>query len=192
MNPVRLPNFVVDISAKNNELLAQFSHRQSRKFRSEADDEFVDEEWKKIKLSFTRDMADKVTGLVLRNIRMTYYFDDKHNVFSRMVPGETEVSARRLELPAPTITGNTTFVLKGYPNARIVALAGSFNDWNQSQTLFAREADRWVCRIDLPQGRYGYKFVVDGAWITDPGNPETEDDGHGNYNSVLDLPSAKH
>lgn len=30
-----------------------------------------------------------------------------------------------------------------------------------------------------------YKLVVDGAWITDPGNPTTADDGTGNKNSVL-------
>ena len=93
--------------------------------------------------------------------------------------------ADKLTLPTASLTGNAAFKLKGYPNARTVALAGSFNDWNQSQTLFAREGDGWVCRINLAPGKYAYKFVVDGNWITDPANPVSEDDGNGNINSVL-------
>ncbi|HKP87182.1 MAG TPA: glycogen-binding domain-containing protein, partial [Blastocatellia bacterium] len=94
-------------------------------------------------------------------------------------------SAKRLTLPSPSLTGNAEFKLKGYPNARIVALAGSFNDWNQSRTLFAKEGDGWVCRINLAPGKYTYKFIVDGDWIIDPANPISEDDGHGNNNSIL-------
>jgi CubicO group peptidase (beta-lactamase class C family) len=93
--------------------------------------------------------------------------------------------ADKMTLPTASLTGNTEFKLKGYPNARTVALAGSFNEWNQTQTLFAKEGDGWVCRINLAPGKYAYKFVVDGNWITDPANPVSEDDGGGNMNSVL-------
>ena len=42
-----------------------------------------------------------------------------------------------------------------------------------------------VCRIDRAPGTYQYKFVVDGDWIVDPGNPTTAHDGRGNTNSVM-------
>jgi 1,4-alpha-glucan branching enzyme len=66
-----------------------------------------------------------------------------------------------------------------------VAVAGSFNNWRQSQTIFAKEGDHWVCRIKVEPGKYLYKFIVEGDWITDPGNQVTEEDGNGNVNSVL-------
>src|SRR5918997_606234 len=98
-----------------------------------------------------------------------------------------EFTARRVELPPPSLKGNTTFRLKGHAEARVVALAGSFNDWNQSQLLFGREGDEWVCRVDLDPGVYSYKFVVDGNWLLDPSNPATQEDEAGNVNNVLEV-----
>jgi hypothetical protein len=94
-------------------------------------------------------------------------------------------TAGRVVLPAPSLKGSTTFKLKGYADASLIVLAGSFNDWNQSQLVFGREGGEWVCRVDLEPGRYTYKFIVDGNWILDPANPDTEDDDYGNQNSVL-------
>jgi len=94
-------------------------------------------------------------------------------------------TARKLVLPAPGVKGNTTFKLDGHPEANIIALAGSFNDWNQSQLLFAKEGNTWVCRVDLPVGKHTYKFIVDGNWITDPANPKTEEDEAGNISSII-------
>ena len=94
-------------------------------------------------------------------------------------------TAQRVQLPPPSLQGNTTFRLRGYPDADIVALAGSFNNWNQSQLICARQANEWVCRTDLYPGRYTYKFIVDGNWTLDPANPDTEADAAGNINNVL-------
>ena len=85
----------------------------------------------------------------------------------------------------PSLKGNTTFKLSGYGHAKIVALAGTFNGWGQSPIFFGKEGDDWVCRADVPPGRHFYKFVIDGRWVTDPGNAVTESDRHGNVNSVL-------
>jgi hypothetical protein len=49
-----------------------------------------------------------------------------------------EMTVQNIVLPPPSLEGNTTFKLSGFPNARIVAVAGTFNAWNQSQFLFAR------------------------------------------------------
>ena len=37
----------------------------------------------------------------------------------------------------------------------------------------------------LAPGRYAYKLIVNGEWVTDPSNPETTVDPEGNVNSVL-------
>lgn len=96
-------------------------------------------------------------------------------------------TATRVELPPPSLKGNTTFRLKGHADASIVVLSGSFNDWNQSQLLFGREGGEWVCRIDLDPGVYQYKFVVDGNWLLDPSNPDTAEDEAGNVNNVIEI-----
>ena len=67
----------------------------------------------------------------------------------------------------------------------MVVVAGSFNNWNQTQFVFGREGDEWVCRIDLEPGKHAYKFIVDGNWLLDPNNPNTEDDDYGVKNNVI-------
>lgn len=94
-------------------------------------------------------------------------------------------TAERVVLPPPSLKGNTAFRLKGHGDASIVTVAGSFNDWNQSQLVCARENEEWVCRVDLEPGYYTYKFIIDGNWALDPDNPNTAIDDAGNTNNVL-------
>lgn len=82
-------------------------------------------------------------------------------------------------------SGNAHFKLSGYAQARFVTLAGEFNGWNAMHTLMMREGEDWLCAITLPPGKYRYKFVVEGKWIVDPGNPNVEKDNEGNENSVM-------
>ena len=92
---------------------------------------------------------------------------------------------RTVPAPTPSLTGNTTFTLGGHEGARAVALAGSFNGWDSRHLLCEKDDGRWVCRVDLPAGKYLYQFVVDDEWITDPDNPILEDSGNGGVASVL-------
>jgi Glycogen recognition site of AMP-activated protein kinase/Domain of unknown function (DUF3471) len=127
--------------------------------------------------------TDEVAGTAVRFGR-----DDEGRVVSLSFVYEGEpYTARRVELPAPSVKGNTTFKLKGHPDASLVVLTGSFNNWHQSQLLFAREGDEWVCRVDLDPGVYQYKFVVDGDWLLDPSNPDTAEDEAGNVNNVIEV-----
>jgi hypothetical protein len=105
----------------------------------------------------------------------------------RLDSWSSDVIARKLSLSPPSVTGATIFRLRGYPNAGIVALAGSFNKWNQSQLLFVRDGDEWVCRVNPARGKHPYKFIIDGDWITDPGNPKIVVDERGNQNSLLSI-----
>jgi hypothetical protein len=133
----------------------------------------------KSKTTFT----DEVEGTPV-----TFNRDDDGKAVSLTFTYEGEpYTARRVELPPPSLKGATTFRLKGHEDASVVVLAGSFNLWNQSQLLFGREGAEWVCRIDLDPGVYQYKFIVDGDWLLDPSNPETAEDEAGNVNNVLEV-----
>lgn len=97
-------------------------------------------------------------------------------------------TARQLlgQLTAPP-SGNVTLRLRGFPMARLITLAGSFNDWQPVHTLFNKVGSEWHCTLRLPRGTYPYKIVVDGNWHTDPGNPTSQTDPSGNMNSVLTV-----
>ena len=46
-------------------------------------------------------------------------------------------------------------------------------EWNWSETLtMTRNGDVWSVDVELSEGLYCYKFIVDGAYIFDPSNPE--------------------
>jgi len=74
------------------------------------------------------------------------------------------------------------------PEARSVAVMGSFNGW-RAEPCELRTVDgetRWTVTLQLPSGRYEYAFVVDGKRIIpDPDAGLHEEDGFGNHNAVL-------
>jgi hypothetical protein len=82
---------------------------------------------------------------------------------------------------------NHTFHLQGYPNARRVVLAGSFNNFSPNELQMNKTTGGWSLTMFLREGTHAYKFIVDGNWITDPANPVTRPDGRGNINSFMNL-----
>ena len=73
--------------------------------------------------------------------------------------------------------------------AHEVHLVGDFNRWGVSKDslLWQTEEGVWQKRIYLGPGKYHYKFVVDGQWVTDPENGQIESNPYGGMDSVLDL-----
>lgn len=78
-----------------------------------------------------------------------------------------------------------TFLLRKFSNAKKVFLAGSFTTWADNALPMKRTDSGWVVRIKLLPGKYTYKFIADGNWLTDPDNATIENDGEGNNNSVF-------
>jgi hypothetical protein len=93
-------------------------------------------------------------------------------------------------IPQPTVQ-QYTFRLSGFPDARSVYLAGTFNDWNPRATPMMRKGNEWTVALPLKPMGYSYKFIVDGSWKLDPANPESVDDGMGHTNSFLIIPSLR-
>lgn len=83
------------------------------------------------------------------------------------------------------IKPNYAFNLKGFTNAKEVLLSGNFNNWAEPGYKMVKADDGWHFPVYLPAGKYIYKYVVDGKWITDPDNPQYEENQFGTGNSVL-------
>lgn len=55
------------------------------------------------------------------------------------------------------------------PDAEVVFLAGTFNDWQMDATPMTTDGKgNWNSELNLPPGRCEYKFVVDGQWCCEP------------------------
>jgi hypothetical protein len=160
-----IPISTLDVTLENDELWVKPSVVRKRRLIHKSRTVFVDE-IEGTPFTFNKDDEGKIVSVV-------FEYEGAH------------YTAEKVALPPPSLKGNTTFRLQGYPHASIVALAGSFNNWGQSQFIFGKEGDEWICRIDLEPGKHAYKFIIDGNWILDPANPNSEDDDYGVKNSVI-------
>ena len=70
--------------------------------------------------------------------------------------------------PVP-IGGRVYIFYYDNPYARQVFLVGDFNNWNPYSHPFRKNrAGLWEIEIDLPDGNYSYRFIVDGEQMVDP------------------------
>jgi hypothetical protein len=78
------------------------------------------------------------------------------------------------------------FKLDGYTDAKKVYVGGSFNNWERGLIPLSKTATGWALSLIIPPGNYGYKFVVDGNWMTDSKNPRNMMEG-GIVNSYISV-----
>ena len=79
------------------------------------------------------------------------------------------------------------FVL-AMPHAQSAAVAGTFNNWDPKRTPLRKEpSGDWKTTLWLPPGRYEYRFVVDGQWLSDPKAKESVSNQFGSTNSVVHV-----
>lgn len=82
-------------------------------------------------------------------------------------------------------TMDFAFKLVGHAQAREVYVTGDFAAWDARAHPMTLDAEgNWTATVPLTEGDHAYKFVVDGAWLADPANTETVDDGQGGVNSL--------
>lgn len=74
-------------------------------------------------------------------------------------------------------------------DASVVAVSGSFNNWEEKQYLMEHMRNGiWHVEIPIPSpGEYQYKFLIDEAWVSDFNNPFRVPDGFNDWNSVLRI-----
>jgi len=70
-----------------------------------------------------------------------------------------------------------------------VVIAGEFNGWSDSRNVMKRNDELGVFElcIHVPPGRWPYRLVVDGHWIADPYNADSELNPFGNKNSLIEV-----
>ena len=94
----------------------------------------------------------------------------------------------------PSLVGRTEFAVHAFAGAKAVSIVADFNNWGMFSTPLARVGDAWVVRLDLPPGRYLYKYIVDGSWTADPATPSgeltTDGQGHAGLTVRLVPPSG--
>lgn len=74
------------------------------------------------------------------------------------------------------------------PPANTVLLAGDFNNWGAEKiTLIRDRKGLWSTKLSLKPGRYQYKFIVDGKWVTDPVNSTSIRNQFGTENSLKEV-----
>lgn len=97
-------------------------------------------------------------------------------------------SASDISVGAPrAVDGGIEFTYQA-SGAGSVTLAGTFNGWNADDfPLTADGQGNWVIVKELGPGMHEYKFVVDGNWLADPENPDTQSDPYGGVNSVVTV-----
>ncbi|MFY0672709.1 MAG: glycogen-binding domain-containing protein [Bacteroidia bacterium] len=84
------------------------------------------------------------------------------------------------------VVPNYTFTLNEKLDADRMILSGSFVNWNEDLVKMKKVKNQWQANMYLPDNVYEYKYIADGEWFVDPGNPETKlSDGH--LNSILEL-----
>ncbi|HEY2899148.1 MAG TPA: glycogen-binding domain-containing protein [Polyangia bacterium] len=94
---------------------------------------------------------------------------------------------------APPASGAAPKVLVRFAlrakDARRVAVAGTFNNWNAADAVLTSSNGGGVFTgtLALPPGDHEYMFVVDGRFVSDPNADEYRPDGFGNLNALLRL-----
>lgn len=80
--------------------------------------------------------------------------------------------------------GNVRFVYSPDGPVKQVRLAGTFNNWKPA-AMKKQQNGLYVLELKVPKGQHEYKFVVDGAWQSDPENHDTVQNSMGTVNSVV-------
>ena len=93
------------------------------------------------------------------------------------------VKCRAAKKPATKAVTFTVHAEKG----KAVYLAGQFNDWDPTAKKMAFKDGVYTATIKLAPGKYEYKFVIDGAWCTDPENVDSTQNDQGSWNSVITV-----
>ena len=82
---------------------------------------------------------------------------------------------------------NATFILPGFPKAKKVYLAASFNNWRETELSMNKTTSGWEIPLFLSDGTYSYKFKADNEWLDDPKNNNRLANKTGGFNSVIQI-----
>jgi chromosome partitioning protein len=109
---------------------------------------------------------------------------------AQMAEAQQAVEQLRQEVLGPQVAPDGIQFVLSTPGAKRVQLAGSFNNWNpEAGGMVPDEFNGHLWRLKLPvaDGRYEYRFVIDGRWTSDPANQLAAPNEFGEFNSVVEV-----
>jgi len=85
--------------------------------------------------------------------------------------------------------GPTVYFAARFEQAKDVNLAGDFNGWTPQANPMKNgvRPGLWRTSLDLKPGRYKYRLVVDGRWVTDPNNNYVEVNQFGELDNIVEV-----
>jgi len=104
------------------------------------------------------------------------------------VTGKT-LEKRMNEILKETLPKLNEITLKvNAPDAKEVYLAGEFNNWKLDENSRMEQNNGcWSKSLSLNNGKYRYRFVIDGNWTEDPSNPLKQLNPYGAMDSLLEV-----
>jgi chromosome partitioning protein len=108
----------------------------------------------------------------------------------RIVPSEPKTTEQKIEeFYGVKQMGHEVIFAARFEAAQRVLIAGDFNNWSPMSTPMQINGRPgvWTTKLPLSPGRYRYRLVVDGKWITDPHNQYVEANQFGELNNVVEV-----
>ena len=74
------------------------------------------------------------------------------------------------------------------PQAKKVEIGGDFNNWKANKTPLTKDATgNWKASLKLKNGRYQYRYLVDGIWQNAQEPVECVPNAFGSWNCVIEV-----
>src|SRR6185503_16569825 len=102
IDPKFAHHFILYVSVKDNSLWIRPGILRARQLIAESQSRFYDDDITDLHVTFIKDKSGHVTGLTLNT-------------------GQGDMLVKKMPPPVPSLTGNTTFTLKGHTDAEAVA-----------------------------------------------------------------------
>lgn len=88
----------------------------------------------------------------------------------------------------PFQTAEGVFFWRPRSDGEEVTLVGDFNEWVPDRRVVSiPDAQRTIKFVQVPPGRYRYRWVIDGIWVEDSSNPNLVPSTMEGFDSVLEV-----
>ena len=107
-----------------------------------------------------------------------------------VLPSAAKTTAQKIdEFYGVKQMGEEVIFSARFEAARRVLIAGDFNNWSPESTPMLKNGSpgKWTMSLPLRPGRYRYRFIVDGQWVTDPHNKYVEANQFGELNNIVEV-----
>jgi 1,4-alpha-glucan branching enzyme len=107
------------------------------------------------------------------------------------VKGDKRKVSAKAKAKAEQAPAKVSFVLPVSETPEPVSVCGDFNGWDPlAHPMKKRANGTRSVSIEVPPGRYAFKYLSGGTWFTDPEAHAQESNEYGETNSILEVGTA--